>query len=111
VCYYQAVDRFKKKAVGKVTQNQKTVQCKVLTGSGRNVEDSSGYTVQCELLKDSGQTVECDVVAGSGQTVEDDSRQCNTQPTEFKVLGTDRQWTDCRRQHGHSDTGPTYVTV
>jgi len=71
VCYYQAVDRFKKKAVGKVTQNQKTVQCKILTGSGRNVEDSSGYMVQCELLKDSGQTVECDVVAGSGQTVED----------------------------------------
>jgi len=42
--------------------------------------------------------VRCNVLAESGQNVEDWSVHSGTEETDGTVLGTERQWTDCRRQ-------------
>jgi len=44
------------------------------------------------------QTVGCEVLTESGQAVEDSSGHSDTEQTDGTVSGTDRQWTDCRRQ-------------
>ena len=38
------------------------------------------------------------VLTDSGQTVVDSSGRSDTKPRDGKVWGTDRQWTDCRRE-------------
>jgi hypothetical protein len=47
---------------------------------------------------DDSQQMECEVLKESGQTVEDSSGHSGTEPTDCKVRGTDREWTECRRQ-------------
>ena len=47
---------------------------------------------------DDSQQMECEVLTDSGQTVEDSSGHSGTEPTDCKVRGNDREWTDCRRQ-------------
>ena len=66
------------------------MECEVLTDSGQSL--------QCEVLTNSGQSVQCEVFTDSEQTVEDSSGHSDTEPTDGTVYGTDRQWTDCRRQ-------------
>jgi len=51
-----------------------------------------------DIVTQNKQTVQCEVLTGSGQTLEDSSRHITTEPTDGKVSGTIRQWTECRRQ-------------
>jgi hypothetical protein len=45
-----------------------------------------------------GEYVECEVLTDSGQTVENSIGQSDTELTDGALEGTDRQWTDRRRQ-------------
>jgi hypothetical protein len=84
--------RLNKNVVDIVAQIQVTVQYEVLRDSGQTIEDIIGNngieqgSVQSELLIE------------SGQTVENSSGQSGTEPRDSIFWGTDRHWTDCRRQ-------------
>ena len=64
----------------------------VLTDSGHTVEDSSGHSDTEPTDRKS------EVLTDSGHTVEDSSGHSETEQTEGKMRGTDRQWTDCRKE-------------
>ena len=75
-----------------LTQNQQTVQCEVLTDSGQTLEDSSGHSD----TEPTHGTILC--MTESGQTLQDCSEYSNTEQADGTVSGTDRKWTDIRRQ-------------
>jgi len=43
-------------------------------------------------------TVLCEVLTNIGQTVKDSSGHNDTKPSDGTVLGTERHWSDCRRE-------------
>jgi len=43
--------------------------------------------------------VQCEVLTDSGVSVEDSSGHSDTESTDGTLWGTDRLWTDSRRQH------------
>jgi len=51
-----------------------------------------------DIVTQNQETVQCDVLKDSGRTVEDISGHSETEPMDFTVEGTDRHWTDYRRQ-------------
>ena len=75
-----------------LTDSGHTVHCEVLAGNGQTLKDSSEYTDTEET------TVQCGVLSGSGQNLEDSSGHSDTETKDGTVSGTDRQWTECRRQ-------------
>jgi hypothetical protein len=57
-------------------------------------ESGESKQMECDVLTDSWQTVE----ESSWQNVEESSGHSDPEPTDVKVGGTDRKWTQCRRQ-------------
>jgi hypothetical protein len=68
------------------------MECEVLTDSGQTIQTTVDTVTQNQ------QAVECEVVTDSGQTLQENSGHSDTEPTDGKLRGTDRQWTDPTRQ-------------
>ena len=55
-------------------------------------------SVECEVLTDNLESVDCEVLTDSRESIEDGVGHSNTRPTYDAMSGTDRQWTDHRKQ-------------
>jgi len=51
-----------------------------------------------DIQKQNQLTVHCKLLTDSGQTVEDSTGHSDTSSVDCKLLGTDRQWTECRKE-------------
>ena len=56
------------------------------------------YKAAVDIVTQNKHTVQCQVLTDIGQTVEGNSGHSATEQTDGILRGTDRQWTDCKRQ-------------
>ena len=50
------------------------------------------------IVAQNRQMADCEVLTDYGQTVERSSEYSDTEPTDGRLCGSDRLWTDCRKE-------------